>query len=899
MTLNGRMTVTAAVAVVLTTTALYPIFTDSLFFAESLGAILVVAAIGALTRLRSVPVLACLGASLIGLVLYLNLVFEHPHSLLFVIPTTASISRLWDLVGSGLSDARTVPPPVQNLPGLLFLTVGGVGITALLTDLIAVRLRSTALAGLPLLVLFTVPVMVNAPHSQLAEPLVFCVAGAGYLAMLSADGRERIRVWGRLVSLWRSGSRPDKTGSNGAGSNGAGISGAHVRSSGYGPDTRALAAAGRRVGLASIVLALFAPLLVPGLHPSKVFSSGVVGSGGAGVPTLPNALTQAIAEMEEKRPAVQFTYTTSASLSMQKNGLPYLRQYVYDTLTDNDGYGWANYGNNAGPISLPDSPQGLLSLAWPMVTTNVTMAADSSLPTFLPLNYPVSQLTVQGKWLADPELMVYSGSDGTSIAGHSYTETSFVVDPSTAQLEQLGELTSTSTSSLGPDLEVPASYKTTALEKLAQQYTAGQSTEFGKVNALADWLSGQSPGSSFSYSLKAATFKTAGGLLSFLTKSKTGFCVQYAYAMTTLTRLLGIPARFVVGYTAGTKVKGNEYEVKNTDAHAWTEVYFPDYGWLWFDATPGGEDGSAHPPPYMTPSSGTLGGNPGDPIIHATAPATQPKSGHRTNLGRGGTNPGGSAVPGNLSGKSGGTPWAALVLAVIAAIALACGVIAMVAPPAQRTLAHSPGPARRRRPVSATSAVLVAVAAALIALALYRLLSGTSGLRLDVGWAVVGIAFGAAAAVALIAPSVIRLALRRWRWMRADDDASRAHVAWREFRDDLTDFGVGCRASDPPRTLAGRVTTGLPEPAREAIRRLALAEERASYAACPSDSEHLQRDGSIARRGLAVSAGRGARWRARVFPVSLVSALEGAAAGVLDFLATRVSRRRPEHRSAS
>ena len=72
MTLNGRMTVTAAVAVVLTTTALYPIFTDSLFFVESVGAILVVAAIGALTRLRSVPVLACLGASLIGLVLYLS-----------------------------------------------------------------------------------------------------------------------------------------------------------------------------------------------------------------------------------------------------------------------------------------------------------------------------------------------------------------------------------------------------------------------------------------------------------------------------------------------------------------------------------------------------------------------------------------------------------------------------------------------------------------------------------------------------------------------------------------------------------------------------------------------------------------------------------------------------------
>src|SRR6185437_14872344 len=49
--------------------------------------------------------------------------------------------------------------------------------------------------------------------------------------------------------------------------------------------------------------------------------------------------------------------------------------------------------------------------------------------------------------------------------------------------------------------------------------------------------------------------------------------------------------------------------------------------------------------------------------------------------------------------------------------------------------------------------------------------------------------------------------LRRWRWMRADDDAGRAHAAWREFHDDLADFGMTSRPSEPPRTLAARVTT--------------------------------------------------------------------------------------------
>src|ERR1700736_1596322 len=202
------MTVTTAVACVLTSTVLLPLFSNSLWFAIATGGVIAVAATGALTRLRTLPVAVCLAASVAGLLLYLNLVFEARHSLLFVLPTQASLTRLWDLAGTGIDDANRYAPQVPNLPGLLLLAAGGVGITAVLADLIAVRLRSTALAGLPLLVLFTVPVMMNASHNQFTTGLVFCLGGAGYLAMLSADGRERIRVWGRLISLWRPAPRP-------------------------------------------------------------------------------------------------------------------------------------------------------------------------------------------------------------------------------------------------------------------------------------------------------------------------------------------------------------------------------------------------------------------------------------------------------------------------------------------------------------------------------------------------------------------------------------------------------------------------------------------------------------------------------------------------------------------
>jgi Domain of unknown function (DUF4129) len=201
--------------------------------------------------------------------------------------------------------------------------------------------------------------------------------------------------------------------------------------------------------------------------------------------------------------------------------------------------------------------------------------------------------------------------------------------------------------------------------------------------------------------------------------------------------------------------------------------------------------------------------------------------------------------------------------------------------------------------VNLTTAALTTVGAAIVVLALYRLLDHASELDLGTGWATVGIAFGAACAVMLVVPAIGRVALRRWRWLRATDDVSRAHTAWREFRDDLEDFGVAGRPSEPPRTLANRVSAGLPEPARLAIGRLALAEERASYSARPPESARLRRDGTVARRGIAASAGRGSRWLARIFPASVVTALANTAARVPDRAVTLVSGRWTERRSVS
>ncbi len=74
----------------------------------------------------------------------------------------------------------------------------------------------------------------------------------------------------------------------------------------------------------------------------------------------------------------------------------------------------------------------------------------------------------------------------------------------------------------------------------------------------------------------------------FLFEDQRGVCEHYVSAMVVMLRSLGIPARFVVGYGSGDyNPMSGYYTVRANDAHAWVEVYFPDYGWVPFDPTPG------------------------------------------------------------------------------------------------------------------------------------------------------------------------------------------------------------------------------------------------------------------------------------------------------------------------
>jgi transglutaminase-like putative cysteine protease len=71
-----------------------------------------------------------------------------------------------------------------------------------------------------------------------------------------------------------------------------------------------------------------------------------------------------------------------------------------------------------------------------------------------------------------------------------------------------------------------------------------------------------------------------------LFERREGYCDYYASAMVVLLRAVGIPARLAAGYAQGEhRADGDAYLVRQKDAHAWPEVFFPEYGWVIFEPT--------------------------------------------------------------------------------------------------------------------------------------------------------------------------------------------------------------------------------------------------------------------------------------------------------------------------
>jgi transglutaminase-like putative cysteine protease len=124
------------------------------------------------------------------------------------------------------------------------------------------------------------------------------------------------------------------------------------------------------------------------------------------------------------------------------------------------------------------------------------------------------------------------------------------------------------------------------VQKLADRITASSGTEYDKAANIKSYLM-----THYSYTLDLSGPRTDDPLANFLFVRRDGNCEYFASAMTVMLRAVGIPARYVTGFLPGEyNDLAGDYNIRASDAHAWVEVYFPDYGWIAFDPTPPGNE---------------------------------------------------------------------------------------------------------------------------------------------------------------------------------------------------------------------------------------------------------------------------------------------------------------------
>ena len=123
------------------------------------------------------------------------------------------------------------------------------------------------------------------------------------------------------------------------------------------------------------------------------------------------------------------------------------------------------------------------------------------------------------------------------------------------------------------------------IQKLAAQITSSSSNSYDKAAAVERYLNTR-----YGYTLQLLRTPVADPLANFLFERKQGHCEYFASAMAVMLRTLKIPVRVVNGFRSDefNDVTGT-YIIRAKNAHSWVEAYFPDYGWVTFDPTPGGQ----------------------------------------------------------------------------------------------------------------------------------------------------------------------------------------------------------------------------------------------------------------------------------------------------------------------
>lgn len=115
---------------------------------------------------------------------------------------------------------------------------------------------------------------------------------------------------------------------------------------------------------------------------------------------------------------------------------------------------------------------------------------------------------------------------------------------------------------------------------LAQRWRSEGADDAEVVRRALAWFRAE-----FTYSLDAPPLGRD-SVDEFLFVTRQGFCEHFSSSFAVLMRAAGIPARVVTGYAGGFRNPlGDYWLIRQSDAHAWTEVWLQGRGWIRIDPT--------------------------------------------------------------------------------------------------------------------------------------------------------------------------------------------------------------------------------------------------------------------------------------------------------------------------
>ncbi len=158
--------------------------------------------------------------------------------------------------------------------------------------------------------------------------------------------------------------------------------------------------------------------------------------------------------------------------------------------------------------------------------------------------------------------------------------------------------------------EIPKGAVFDSIRSLGKNITAGARTPIDKILKVRDYFTSKDRTGKplFKYTLYPGSpndpnIPNASMLSHFLFKNRKGYCTYFAASTLFMLRAAGIPVRMTTGFMIVDRSDKNKgwYFIYGDQAHAWVQVYFPEYGWLDFDTTIGNDDAQESPKPDGTP----------------------------------------------------------------------------------------------------------------------------------------------------------------------------------------------------------------------------------------------------------------------------------------------------------